>query len=139
MAKDQFSFDIVSEVDVGESPTDVAATLSETGLTGRSFSQRIGEAANQGYDAEIALGALKPNAAGGLVTGTQGGLAMVTAAAGEGLASVGPGERIVPQGGGGNLLMQINVQGVGGKDLARIIEAKVADGVYEYKRKERFR
>jgi len=77
------------------------------------------------------------NAAGGLVTGTRGGLAMVTAAAGEGLASVGAGERIVPSGGGASPI-QVVVNGVGGQDLAVLIKGKVVEGIREYKRREKY-
>ena len=44
---------------------------------------------------------LTATATGGIVTGVTDGLAQVRAAAGEGLASVGRGETIVPAGGGG--------------------------------------
>jgi len=121
--------------------TDVAAAIGGLGMTGRSFSQNIGETAGQGYGGDIALrvmsNKLPGHAGGGMVTGIANGMA-VTAAAGEGLASVGKGERIVPagKGGGGNLTFNIN--GVGGADLAKVIEAKVIDGIYEYKRRERF-
>jgi len=86
-------------------------------------------------------GALKKtasaNARGGMVTGVAGGLAQVTAAAGEGLASVGRGERIVPAGGGGTNV-SVAVNGIGGKDLANLIEGKVVEGIREFKRRERF-
>jgi hypothetical protein len=80
----------------------------------------------------------KGNAAGGVVAGVGGGLATVRAAAGEGLASVGAGERIVPAGGGGGSPISISVNGVGGNDLAKVIHAKVVDGIAEYKRREKF-
>ena len=76
------------------------------------------------------------NAAGGLVTGIANGMAVV-AAHGEGLASVGRGERIVPAGGGGGPGVNVSVNGVGGQDLARLIEGKVVEGIREYKRRER--
>jgi hypothetical protein len=113
------------------------SAMSAGGLTGRSMSAGMSQwqvAGGQG----LPLDAIKPNAGGGVVTGIQNGMARVTAAAGEGLTSVGKGERIVPAGGGGNTTFQINVSGVGGQDLARIIEAKVIDGVHEYKRREKF-
>jgi hypothetical protein len=117
----------------------VVEAMASKSMTPRQFSQAIGQGAQLGKTGEVTLDSLAANASGGLVTGVNNGLAMVTAAAGEGLASVGPGERIVPsRGGGGGNTYQINVQGVGGQELARIIEAKVIDGVHEYKRKERF-
>jgi lambda repressor-like predicted transcriptional regulator len=75
------------------------------------------------------------NAAGGLVTGIANGMAIV-AAQGEGLASVGKGERIVPAGAGGGPVT-VNVAGVGGRDLANLIEGKVVEGIREYKRREK--
>lgn len=79
----------------------------------------------------------KANASGGLVTGIANGMAIV-AAQGEGLASVGRGERITPAGGGGAPSVHVSVNGIGGQDLARLIEGKVVDGIREYKRRERF-
>lgn len=82
---------------------------------------------------------LKANASGGLVTNTSSGLAEVRAAGGEGLASVGVGERIIPAGGkSGTGDINIQVNGVGGNDLARMVRATVIDTVAEYKRRERF-
>jgi hypothetical protein len=115
------------------------SAMSAGGMTGRSMSSAMSQW-QQGGGTGNPLEAIQsaPHAAGGMVTGINGGLAMVTAAAGEGLTSIGKGERIVPAGGGGNTTFQINVSGVGGQDLARIIEAKVVDGVHEYKRREKF-
>jgi len=81
---------------------------------------------------------LAGNAQGGLVTSIGGGLARVEAAPGEGLASIGPGERILPRGGGGGGNVVVNVNGIGGADLGNYLRAKVADAIYEYKRKEKF-
>ena len=81
----------------------------------------------------------KPNAAGGLVTGISGGMAQVSPAPGEGLASVGRGERILPAGaGGGGASIAISVNGLGGQDLANFLKEKVNQGVHEYKRREKF-
>jgi hypothetical protein len=78
------------------------------------------------------------NAVGGLVTGVARGMAIV-AAQGEGLASVGKGERIVPAGGGGaGSGVNVVVNGIGGPDLARLIEGKVVEGIREYRRREKF-
>jgi hypothetical protein len=76
------------------------------------------------------------NAAGGVVTGIANGLAIV-AARGEGLASVGRGERIVPAGAGG-ASVNVTVNGIGGRDLASLIEGKVIEGIRDYKRREKF-
>jgi hypothetical protein len=83
--------------------------------------------------------ALKGHASGGMVTGVSNGLAQVTAAAGEGLASIGKGERIIPRGGGtGSTVVNLHVDGLGGEDLARYLKGRVNDAIYEYKRRERF-
>jgi hypothetical protein len=81
-------------------------------------------------------------AAGGLVTGINGGMAVVRPAPGEGLTSIGAGETILPAnargglgaGAGGSVKVELSLKG----DLARIIEAKASDVVYESKRRERF-
>lgn len=79
------------------------------------------------------------NAAGGLVTGVAGGMAQISAAAGEGLASVGRGERILPAGaGGGGASVSLTVNGIGGQDLANFLKEKVNQGIHEYKRREKF-
>lgn len=77
------------------------------------------------------------NASGGLVTGISGGMAQISPAPGEGLASIGRGERIVPAGGGSGASINVNVNGIGGADLANLIRGKVAEGIYEYKRREK--
>jgi hypothetical protein len=79
---------------------------------------------------------MEATASGGMVTGIANGMAVV-AAQGEGLASVGRGERISPAGGGGSPGIHVSVNGIGGHELARLIEGKVVDGIREYKRRER--
>jgi len=85
---------------------------------------------------------LKPNAEGGVVTSVSGGIAQVQKIPmGEGLASIGKGERILPAGagaGGGGGNVQVNVNGIGGQDLANYLKVKVAEAIYEYKRREKF-
>jgi len=71
----------------------------------------------------------KANAAGGEV---------LRPAAGEVLASVAPGETIIPKGGGGSGSININVNGIGGQDLANFLREKINQGIYEYKRREKF-
>lgn len=92
---------------------------------------------NPSQSVESTLPMLQENAQGGVVTGVNGGLAQVRAAAGEGLASIGPGERIVPAGGGG-VNVSVAVNGIGGRDLAGLIEGKVVEGIREYKRREKY-
>lgn len=79
------------------------------------------------------------NATGALVTGVSGGLAKLSAAPGEGLASIGPGERILPAGGGGGGAggITLNVNGIGGTDLANYLKEKMATAIYEYKKREK--
>jgi hypothetical protein len=86
---------------------------------------------------ELAKTQVAGNAAGGLVTGISGGMAQVSPAAGEGLASVGRGERILPAG-GGSASIAIHVNGIGGQDLANFLKEKVNQGIHEYKRREKF-
>jgi hypothetical protein len=84
--------------------------------------------------------ALKGHATGGMVTGIHNGMAQVTAAAGEGLASIGKGERIIPRGGGGGggTPVNLNFEGMQTSDFANFIKGRVNDAIYEYKRRERF-
>jgi hypothetical protein len=86
--------------------------------------------------AGLATGEAKPNATGGTVTGIANGMAVV-ASHGEGLASVGRGERIMPAGAGGVGGVNVTVNGIGGQDLQRLIEGKVVDGIREFKRRQR--
>ena len=78
------------------------------------------------------------HAEGGAVTGIANGMA-VFAPPGEGLTSIGPGEKIVPSGtGSGAGAVHLHVNGIGGKDLANFLREKVAQGIYEYKSREKF-
>ena len=117
-----------------EDRASVANYLKNSGTSIKAFAEGAGTAATEGVNIADALTA---NAAGGLVTGVNGGLAMVTAAAGEGLASVGRGERIVPAGGGGSGAINLYVNGLGGNDLAQFLKGYVIDGIADYKRRER--
>lgn len=118
----------------------VVSAMQSGALNPASFSSSFTAASAAGMTGEQQLERLTANAAGGVVTGVSGGLANVTAAAGEGLASVGVGEKIVPAGGGGGKsgALNVNVEGVMTQDLARFIKTKVVETIYEYKRKERF-
>jgi hypothetical protein len=120
-----------------EDRSKVADYLAKGGGDIGTFATDVGAAAKSG---KLVTDVLAANQAGGMVTGIRGGLAQVTASAGEGLASVGRGERIVPAGGApaGGTSIVIPVNGIGGEDLAKVIRAKVIDGITEYKRRERF-
>jgi hypothetical protein len=81
----------------------------------------------------------KPKAAGGYIVGQMpdGTAKVLRPPAGEMPTYIGKGETIVPKGGGGGGgSITVNVNGIGGADLAAVIRAKVADGIVEYKRRE---
>lgn len=79
----------------------------------------------------------------GAVSGVSNGMA-VFAAANEGLASIGKGERILPahaagtMAGAGSTNVTLNVNGIGGQDLANYLRDRVSELIYEYKRREKF-
>jgi hypothetical protein len=131
-----FEYYMYKDLDQGS----VVNAMNAGGLTPSTFGATLTDKAMRAnLSGEDIVASLNANATGGIVTGVNGGMAMVTAAAGEGLASVGPGEQIIPRGGGQALPpVHVAVNGIGGEDLRRIIEAKVIDGIHEYKRKERF-
>jgi hypothetical protein len=79
------------------------------------------------------------NAVGGLVTSIRGGLAQVSPAPGEGLASIGRGERIVPAGGGGGGGSSVRVELVLKDDLGRLIEAKAQEVIVRHGAAEKYR
>lgn len=116
-------------------PSALIGRMQQSGFRAGDFaSAYAGDAKNAAF-----LGQAPANAAGGVVTGIANGQAIV-AAPGEGLASVGKGERIIPAGGGGGgNPIHLHVNGLGGNDLARYLEGKVVEGIYEYKRRERLR
>ena len=108
---------------------DVAKVLA-SGVAPKDFGKGV---LAQGQDKKTGDEALKnmilaPNAMGGVVTGVSNGLATIRAAAGEGLASVGTGERIVPGGGGGGTKIELSLKG----DLMALIEAKAQDVVVKH-------
>jgi predicted DNA-binding transcriptional regulator len=81
---------------------------------------------------------IKGNATGGIVTSVSGGIANIKPLPpGEGLASIGPGEKITPAGAGGGGSINLTVNGIGGQDLANFLKVKIAEGIYEYKRREK--
>jgi hypothetical protein len=115
-------------------PGGVLKRMKDSGFEGVAKSAEL-----LGNQMETAKKEATANAAGGLVTGISGGMAQISPAAGEGLASVGRGERILPAGaGGGGASISINVNGLGGQDLANFLKEKVNQGIHEYKRREKF-
>jgi hypothetical protein len=119
-------------------PADTLKKMKASGFTGMDSLTSGFE--KQQADAKAAgRPTLGGNAAGGVVTGVSGGLANVNPAPGEGLASIGRGERIVPAGagrGGGDV--HLHVDGLGGADLANFLKGEIARGIHEYKRREKF-
>jgi hypothetical protein len=80
---------------------------------------------------------LQKNANGGLVTGLRDGIAVVSPAAGEGLASIGRGEKIVPSG-GGSPSVSLTVNGTGLDGFARELKETVNQLIYNYERRKKF-
>ena len=125
-----------------QNPADTLKKMKDSGFGGlgamaEDFQKQQDQAAANRQSTLV--GHANANAAGGVVTGINGGLANVNPAPGEGLASIGRGERILPAGaGGGAGDIHIHVDGIGGADLANFLKVKVAQGVHEYKRREKF-
>lgn len=97
----------------------------QAGLTPATLGPRLAEEFAKGANMQQAIAGLKPNAEGGMVDGITAGLARIRPAPGEGLASVGRGERIVPAGGGGSAPQVIELRLTG--ELSRFVEAKASD------------
>jgi hypothetical protein len=109
----------------------------------------IAQSMTGGKTPETALNSLvsdaaAPHAMGGTVMGIRNGMAQIngfpSAAAGEGWASVGRGETIVPAGsrgggGGGGVKVELELKG----DLKRFIEARVVEGAAAHDRNKRLR
>jgi hypothetical protein len=110
------------------SSSDPSATLKRMQDSG------LGNVSNMAdkYETEV----LGKNAVGGQVVGIASGKAVI-AAPGEGLASVGRGEKITPAGSGGGSSINLNVNGIGGADLANFLKKKMNEAIYEYKRREK--
>lgn len=121
-----------------QNPADTLKKMKDSGFGGlgdmaSSFQKQQDLAKGQGQDTLVG------HAGGGVVTGINGGLANINPAPGEGLTSIGRGERILPAGGGGGSGdIHLHVDGLGGADLANYLKGKIAQGVHEYKRREKF-
>jgi hypothetical protein len=129
-----FEYWMYSELD----KEDAAEWLQKGGMPG-DFGKGVVEGATK-PGGEIAIPELttaKANAAGGVVSGIAGGMAVVQRPApGEGFASIGKGEGITPAGGGGGGVVRVKLEL--SQDLKRVIRAESADTIYEGKRRERF-
>jgi DNA-binding protein YbaB len=75
---------------------------------------------------------MKGRAAGGLVTSIAGGLAQVSPAPGEGLTSIGVGERIVPRGAGGGTQQVEVVVRLDGDMTKKLIKAQASNAIVEH-------
>lgn len=110
-------------------PEDLQDAMT-SGIKPSELGPKIAESFNKGEKlADIPKG-LTPqkNAEGGIVTGIAGGLAQVRRLpTGEGMASVGPGERIVPKGGGGGGGQPVVVELRLSQELGQIIDARASD------------
>ena len=83
-----------------------------------------------GITPDKAITQLAGHAGGGMVSGVANGMAQVSPAPGEGLTSIGKGERIVPAGGGGpggKTVVELVLHG----DLKRLIRAEASNVYYE--------
>lgn len=110
-------------------PQDIADALKR-GVDPKALGKGLVDRAREGVLPADAIGALGGNAEGGLVTGIRGGLAQISPAPGEGLASIGRGERIVSAGGGGGSTVRVELSLK--DDLGRLIEAKAQEVVVRH-------
>lgn len=94
-----------------------------SGIKPEELGPRIAEQFGKGMNVSDAVHSLQKNAVGGTVTGISGGVAQVRPASGEGLASIGRGERIVPAGGAAPQVIELRLS----DELARIIDARASD------------
>ena len=117
-------------------PADTLKKMKASGFEGLATSAKKFEDQQASSTGETLIP--HANANGGIVTGISGGFANVNPAPGEGLTSIGRGERIVPAGSGGSGDVHLHVNGLGGADLANFLKGQIARGIHEYKRREKF-
>jgi hypothetical protein len=117
---------------------EVSKAMQEGGLLPGDVAEIAGQAAPKGKAPTI--GDLKPNQFGGMSVGRNGPLAMMAPPpAGEGYASIKPGEQITPAyargggGGGGTQHVVITLD----PSARQMFKAEVTNGIYENKRRER--
>ena len=121
--------------------TMVSAGLASGAFTPANFGAQILGGAQEFGSPQAALANLvAPNAEGGIVASITNGAANVSRLPpGEGWASVGPGEKILPAGarggGGGTTKIELELKG----DLRRFVDARVVDGAANFERNKRLR
>jgi len=104
-------------------------TAIQGGMSPRKIGSALADKLAEGVTSDKAISELTANASGGVVTSVEGGVAKVRPAAGEGLASIGKGEKIVPAGGGGG---KVVVELVMNGDLKRLIRAEASNAIFEH-------
>jgi hypothetical protein len=127
----------------------VSGLMRDKGMSVGSFSGAFSEKLKTGKDlfrlegggtAEEGKAAV-PRQHGGLVTHVRDGMAVVRPPPpGEGFTAIGPGEQIMPayaRGRGGGAGGATNVHITLDPNARQLIRAQVADGIYEYKQRER--
>lgn len=128
----------------GMNPEDLAKGLQEGTIDPAAFGPDLVTAIQEkGYDEgtksvlPTSTTTAPAQAAGGVVTGVAGGMAVVKRpAAGEGLASIGKGEAITPAGGRGGGAQTIRLEL--SQDLKRVIQAEAGNVVYLDKARSRY-
>lgn len=118
--------------------TSVSAAMSK-GISPAAIAQSMTNTTGATPSAALA-NLMSPNAEGGVVSGIANGMARVSrfppAPAGEGWASVGRGEKIMPAGaGGGTTKVELELKG----DFRRFINARIVEGAAAHDRNKRFR
>jgi hypothetical protein len=101
------------------------------GLPARELGAGLAGKLMEGVMPEEAITQLTGNAVGGMVTSIRDGIASVQPAPGEGLASIGKGERIVSAGAGsGVVTVRLELE----NGLEKFVRAKASDVYYENER-----
>lgn len=116
----------------------VSKAMQDNGLDSKSFGKSFLGASSDLSTTHGALldKGLPRNAAGGIVSSIGSGLAAISPAPGEGLASIGKGEQIVPAGGGRGSTVNLTVNG--SPDMGQWLKPKVLELVKEYDRRKKF-
>jgi hypothetical protein len=154
-----FEYWLYSEMDRGEVLQGMKEGKIESGKDFAKMSKK--QALDSGKDlkgqekdvfSEANRAAVLNNAQGGIVTSVRGNMAQVAplppAAPGEGWASIGPNETILPAGGAGGgaggggggsrrLDLNFNVTGTMGSDFNAYLRTTVTNAIYDYEKRKR--